>query len=242
MIIGEKYNRLTVISEEEKINGNFYYICECECGNKTKVRGSHVLSEKIKSCGCFLKDVLEGTAEDLKDKRFGRLIVLERFGRHSSDNRITWKCKCDCGNETVVKGKDLKIGKTKSCGCLALDTRRLEKGEAAFNDLYKSYKRNAEKRNLKFELSEKEFREITNKKCFYCRKEPLQSMRRKGNRVYGEYIYNGIDRKDNALGYTVENCVPCCGRCNQAKSDQHIDDFLIWIEAIYINLVLSKKI
>ena len=26
-----------------------------------------------------------------------------------------------------------------------------------------------------------------------------------------------LDRKDNAQGYSVENCVPCCTRCNRGK-------------------------
>lgn len=29
-----------------------------------------------------------------------------------------WKCKCDCGNETVVIGQYLRNGHAKSCGCL----------------------------------------------------------------------------------------------------------------------------
>lgn len=29
-----------------------------------------------------------------------------------------WRCKCDCGNEIVVKGTNLRDGTTKSCGCI----------------------------------------------------------------------------------------------------------------------------
>lgn len=29
-----------------------------------------------------------------------------------------WKCKCDCGNETIVSTCRLTTGRTKSCGCL----------------------------------------------------------------------------------------------------------------------------
>lgn len=28
-----------------------------------------------------------------------------------------------------------------------------------------------------------------------------------------------LDRKDSFEGYSVENCVVCCSRCNQAKSN-----------------------
>lgn len=54
---------------------------------------------------------------DLTGQRFERLIVLEKA---KSDNcgHTRWKCKCDCGNITVVNGCDLKRQKIKSCGCL----------------------------------------------------------------------------------------------------------------------------
>lgn len=52
---------------------------------------------------------------DLKNKKFGRLLVIERnFGT----KRTTWKCRCECGKETIVLSFNLKSGGTKSCGCL----------------------------------------------------------------------------------------------------------------------------
>ena len=53
---------------------------------------------------------------DLIGQRFGRLTVLrpaENIG-----NCTTWVCRCECGQETVVKTEKLRCGKTKSCGCL----------------------------------------------------------------------------------------------------------------------------
>jgi hypothetical protein len=35
-----------------------------------------------------------------------------------------------------------------------------------------------------------------------------------------------LDRKDNALGYSVDNCVVCCHRCNDAKSNGY--DYEEW--------------
>ncbi|WP_049041837.1 hypothetical protein [Clostridium sporogenes] len=57
---------------------------------------------------------------DLTGKKFERLTVLERAGI-SKNGHITWKCKCDCGNETIVDGSSLRGGNTKSCGCLAIE-------------------------------------------------------------------------------------------------------------------------
>ena len=45
----------------------------------------------------------------------------------------------------------------------------------------------------------------------------------------GDFTYNGIDRVDNALGYTTGNVVPCCKQCNHAKSDMPYADFMAWI-------------
>ncbi len=55
-------------------------------------------------------------------KKFSRLLVLEYSG-HDKHGTVMWKCVCDCGNEGVFKGRNLRIGKTKSCGCLAKEVR-----------------------------------------------------------------------------------------------------------------------
>ena len=52
---------------------------------------------------------------DLHGMRYGRLQVIEIAGKKGCET--TWLCKCDCGNETVVMGGNLRSGKTKSCGC-----------------------------------------------------------------------------------------------------------------------------
>jgi hypothetical protein len=54
---------------------------------------------------------------DLTGVRFGRLHVigladLKRY------NKPAWFCRCDCGRVKVVPGNPLRMGKTRSCGCL----------------------------------------------------------------------------------------------------------------------------
>lgn len=58
---------------------------------------------------------------DLTNKRFGRLVVINRAEDYISPKGkhfVRWLCKCDCGNTTTVRGDLLKRGKTESCGCL----------------------------------------------------------------------------------------------------------------------------
>ena len=47
---------------------------------------------------------------------FGKLTVLEQAGRDRL-KKVLWKCKCECGNETVVVAGSLTTGNTTSCGC-----------------------------------------------------------------------------------------------------------------------------
>ena len=61
-----------------------------------------------------------GQVTDLTGKKFGRLTVIER-AENKKEGRVCWKCKCDCGNETIVTGKNLRSGHTTSCGCLKIE-------------------------------------------------------------------------------------------------------------------------
>lgn len=45
-----------------------------------------------------------------------KLTVIQEA--KSKEGRAYWLCKCDCGNTTIVSGKNLRNGNTKSCGCL----------------------------------------------------------------------------------------------------------------------------
>lgn len=50
-------------------------------------------------------------------QRFAQLVVLGPAGK-TAWNELLWRCACDCGHESVVQGKRLRSGGTRSCGCL----------------------------------------------------------------------------------------------------------------------------
>lgn len=54
---------------------------------------------------------------DLTGQKFGKLTVVERAG-NTNHGAAKWCCVCECGNETVVIGDELRKGNTRSCGCL----------------------------------------------------------------------------------------------------------------------------
>lgn len=52
-LIGRRFNSLTVVSRSG-INGNSFYECSCECGNRITLRRERLLRMSVKSCGCHL--------------------------------------------------------------------------------------------------------------------------------------------------------------------------------------------
>lgn len=66
---------------------------------------------------------------DLTGDRYGRLVVVEESERKGYSRR--WKCRCDCGNETIVHMSSLRSGNTTSCGCF----QRERTSQTNFSDL-----------------------------------------------------------------------------------------------------------
>ena len=152
------------------------------------------------------------------------LISKERISRHSG------KC-LSCSAKVHWLNDDYREKQRKAhLGIIPYS--KLEYSESSFKYLYKSYKKGAEKRKLTFNLSEDFFRKITKQNCYYCGREPEQ-FRKYYGKINGYWIYNGIDRIDNTIGYEESNVVPACKYCNFAKQKLHLNDFLRLVKKIY---------
>lgn len=126
-LTGMRFGTLTVesISEEKSIRGNLSWNCVCDCGARVVVNGGNLKSGHTKShSGCPLKEHTYNFI-DLTGKKFGRLTVVNESSKIGQ--RIMWLCKCDCGNMKVVSANCLQSGRTKSCGCLSDENRRMPK-------------------------------------------------------------------------------------------------------------------
>lgn len=51
---------------------------------------------------------------------------------------------------------------------------------------------------------------------------------------------SGLDQVVPSAGYLLSNVVPCCKRCNQAKSNLTVEEFSDWIKVVYEHFVKSK--
>lgn len=188
---------------------------------------------------------------ELTGKQFGRLTVIEEAGRQRYKNAgyVTWRCSCSCGSTATIRSSHLISGATKSCGCLSREklaskenTRNQRpKGEAYMRYVYGYYAKNAKIRGIEFGLSFATFCEITAAACYYCGAPPKEG----GNKsrfgrpsvFNGTKIHSGIDRVNSALGYAIENCVPCCKQCNYAKRDKTVAQFWEWIQVIHSHML-----
>lgn len=54
---------------------------------------------------------------DIIGQKFGRLLVVDYYGKIGKRKLSHFLCECDCGNKTVVQYSNLCNGHTKSCGC-----------------------------------------------------------------------------------------------------------------------------
>lgn len=173
---------------------------------------------------------------NLIGKRFSRLVVIQEAEKRN--NRICWRCRCDCGNEKDIRGWALRGGGTKSCGCLNIEkaikqgkSRAKPLGEASKRILYNNYYQAAKMKSMDFALSLDDFGSLTKQNCFYCGIPPQQIV--SGHRLNGSYKYNGIDRIDSSKGYILGNVVSCCKYCNFAKHEMTQKEFFEWIIKVY---------
>ena len=158
-------------------------------------------------------------------------VISDSFAKRVPSNQIKryYSCKCICGTIRDIYNGSLKFNKSKSCGCVRANKKDI--GIAASHNVYLRYKSRAKRKELAFDISEEELLSITKKDCYYCGKSDSNYC--VNHKMNGGYRYNGVDRIDSSLGYTLDNCVPCCVNCNKAKLDQTHDEFLKMIELIY---------
>lgn len=85
---------------------------------------------------------------------------------------------------------------------------------------HSSLKRGAKDRGLELSITKDQHADlIKDGKCYYCE----YSLPKTGG---------GLDRKDNSVGYVIDNLVPCCTYCNVLKSSLLSHDEMVEIIAV----------
>lgn len=118
-VTGQRFGKLICIEPtDERKYESVVWRCRCDCGNTAMVPVNQLVAGCVKSCGCLRHP----PQEELTGKRFGHLTVIAYAGKSGNVHR--WRCRCDCGKETVVGQTLLQSGKTSSCGCLRREVLR----------------------------------------------------------------------------------------------------------------------
>lgn len=154
--------------------------------------------------------------------KFGKLTVVNPEGFLGDDPAVT--ARCECGQKTDVRVRCLRLGRTRSCGCLRQSAnvartgiprkRKFSPEEAAVRLKFSVCRHSAHRRGLAFTLDRSEFERLLHLPCLYCG-------------VSGPV---GLDRVDNCVGYESQNVVPCCRICNVAKNAHPLEEFEAWFD------------
>lgn len=151
-------------------------------------------------------------ALDLIGQKFGRLTVIKRIGSNSHGQSI-WLCKCDCGNEKVIRGYCLSNGHTQSCGCYNMELKKERS-----NLLIKNNTKHGMRNNILYDVWYAMVDRCTNPNS-----PPYKNYGGRGILVCDEWKDNPtcfiewatshgyksglqIDRINNELGYSPNNC------------------------------------
>lgn len=87
-ISGQKWGNLLVLNQVEKLQRGTFYLCLCDCGNKTKATISQLLFGKKKSCGCLIK-------KKHRDKNRKNVILRRLFKNKITNARAVHSCELD---------------------------------------------------------------------------------------------------------------------------------------------------
>lgn len=175
---------------------------------------------------------------DLTDKTFNRWYVVKRMPNRPGGKAMWW-CRCLCGTEKEIGSSELRSKGTnasKSCGCYHADNIRKRAVEhnlskPPYLNLYNRLKARCKNKQIPISLSYEDFVAFTGiKHCYYCAGEVNWLKYHTTGHKSPSAI--NLDRVNPFGGYSKENCVVCCYRCNVMKNDMSIEDFIAHIKKI----------
>jgi hypothetical protein len=149
-------------------------------------------------------------------RKFGKLTVVRQAGTYRNKWPL-FACACECGNQKIVKGSQLRNGSIKSCGCLRRELLTTH-GDA--------HNRNGEKVSVEYHAwnsmlqrcdpntvaGRRAFKAYVGRGIAVCERWRLGYGFRSGFECFLADMgrkpskNHTLDREDNDKGYSPENC------------------------------------
>lgn len=117
-LIGQRFGKLVVVDRaENNKRGNTMWLCQCDCGNTKIALGYDLTHGRTVSCGCKASGVPSKKRKDLTGQKFGTMTVISLSEERSKNGHLYWNCVCECGQEAVMSGTNLKMRQASHAGC-----------------------------------------------------------------------------------------------------------------------------
>lgn len=144
--------------------------------------------------------------------------------------------ECDCGHQYRLKlTNTLKNDGNFMCRqCYAERDAANFDSHWGYKAAYSRIKKDARAAGREFEIEIEEFRYLCQQNCYYCGGQPnnLITYRGQNSFTFRYFVYSGLDRINNDIGYTRQNVVPCCIICNRAKNSMPFKEFIDWLSRL----------
>jgi hypothetical protein len=175
--------------------------------------------------------------KNLIGKSFDKLTVIKMVEKpdyiNSKRRGSFWLCKCECGNEKVVRSTELVRGDTKSCGCgnKFENSHRYKGVGKVAQSKFSHIEWGAKKRGLEFLITKEYVWELYQKqmgKCFYTNL-PIELNTRNNS------MTASLDRIDSNKGYVEGNVVWVHKDINTMKNVFSKEHFLMLCRKVVDN-------
>jgi hypothetical protein len=115
---GDRFGLWTALEDYSLDSKTVLVRCDCVRRTERRLRGSLLVQGHSQSCGCTRSGPIPSREPYLTaGSVYGRLTVLEDV-RYNNEH-VRCQCACGTGAEVAIIATSVKLGLTKSCGCLS---------------------------------------------------------------------------------------------------------------------------
>lgn len=207
------------------------------CHNVQRYSDKYHLQRAIKTnapCANCSRKLPSKKRKDLIGNIYGHLTVIS-FVEQKNDGHQYWQCKCDCGNETVVKQSHLTGHTIRSCGCVHRYIQEKHPHWTGIGKISGTYihqvHQSASKRGLSVLVTKEQMWQKfldQNGKCALTGVElkfDSNNSIRDGNA--------SLDRIDSSKDYSLDNIQWVHKIVNVMKQDLKESEFFEWCKLVY---------